>query len=219
LSKDIEKSSGDPRTEALGQLDDREASALAVYEASTLPPIAAGTADNLFKLFLRGCSTEEIRKLNQFTFGQIIDARVRYSWDRRKAEYDLQLVTDGADAIKRSQMEAALLAADLITASAHLNRQKIQRYLQTGDEAHIKDVDVGSLKQLHQALEVLLKATRQDTPAGSRGTPTPEPPLRPTVDVQVTQALPAAGILALAAGKREHKLAERAAAKARKKPA
>lgn len=151
-----------PHEQARRALSEREAFALGVFEESNLSQIAPATADKLFLLYLRGLDCEGIRQTTNFGLGPLVDARVRYLWDDRRRDYDLSLVTDQADAIRRSQLEAALLAADMITAAARLNRQRLHRYLVSGDERDLGDLAIGSLKHLREALDVLMVATRQN---------------------------------------------------------
>jgi len=186
-----------PRNEALAFLSERERFALNIFEKTNTPPIASSTAERLFLLFLRGLTCDEISKLNPgFTLGQVVDARVRWLWDRHRREYDARLMTDGADAIKRAQFEAALLAADMLAASAKLNRERLHRFMVTGDERDLGDLSIGSLRALKETVEVLLRATRQDAPA-PRGAPPAEGP-----GVVPVGHAPQGGVLELAAAKR-----------------
>lgn len=220
MSEDLVVASADPPTArdlALVLLDERERQALEYFETSyrlgTTAPIAPSTADRMFTLWLRGLSTEDIRALNWgFGLGAIVDARVRYGWDRRMAEYDQQQVTDTAAAIRRAQIETAALAADMLSASALLNREKLQRYMMTRDERDLGDLAITNTKQWKDALEILLKATQQDQPRPARA------PM-PSEDDPLPIGVPASagGVVALAAQQRQVRLTEMAAARARRR--
>lgn len=142
----------------------------------------------MFQLYLRGMSCEDIRQLTGFGLGQVVEAKVRGQWDRRKTEYDASLLLDGAEAIKRSQLEAALLSADMITAAATLNRKRIAKYLMSHDEKDLGDLSIGSLGALQKALEIMMTATRQLAPKGSQlAAPAEAPPPAPVpIEVQAT---------------------------------
>lgn len=160
----------------------------------------------MFQLYLRGEDCENIRKLTSFSLGQVVACKVLGTWERRRAEYDLTLRLEGVDAIKRSQMETALLAADMLTASAILNRDRIRKFLLTKNERDLGDLSITSIRGLRETLEILMTATRQTREAGAGTAPAEEPPPPRSV---VVEAVPVGGLSELAAAKRAARLAPR----------
>lgn len=210
----------DPCQEALACLDDRERHALGYLERSRAAgggyaPLSSDFSQRLFQLFLRGLTTEDIRILNPgCQLSQIVECRVVGEWDRRRATYDLQLVTDGADAVKRAQLETALLASDMLAASARINRERIHRYFLTGDQRELGDLTITSIRALKETLDVLMTATRQNQPQGiSRPDDDPAAGAPP-----VLVGLPASrSLVEMAAEKRQARLALMEAARTRRR--
>lgn len=168
----------DPRAQALAVLDQRELDALVYLESRRdlnqgYAPVAKATSDRFFQLFLRGLSTEDIRVLTGFQLAQVVECRVNHGWDVRRQGYDLQLMTDGVDAVKRAQLETALLAADMLAASAKMNRERIHRYFATGNENELGDLSITSIRSLKETLDVLMTATKQNAPGKAEAPPAP----------------------------------------------
>lgn len=175
----------DPRAQAVARLDPREVQALAYLEAQRdrgqgYPPIARDVSERMFRLFLRGMSPEDIRVLNPgYQLGQLVEARVRDEWDVRREDYDLNLVSDGEQAIRRAQLETALLAATTLSVAARVKRERLARYELTGDEKYLGDEDITTMRALAKNLELLLVATRQESLPGRVGGPPAAPPAEP----------------------------------------
>lgn len=177
VQESTEETERDSKQEAIALLDDREREALAYLERSRraglgYAPVAETTSDRFFKLFLRGLTCEDIRQLNPgFQLSQIVECRVNGRWDERRQAYDLQLVTDGREAMARAQMEAALLAADMLSVASMMQRERLHKYVISRNEKDLEGMDYLSLKTIARNLELLLVATRQESLPGRLATP------------------------------------------------
>jgi hypothetical protein len=147
----------------LTALTEAERHALAYFQNSGGPPISPDTADKLYELFLRGCTCAEIRRLNPgFSMGQIVHARVANGWDHRKNEHDDRLLGEANPGATRISLEACEFVALQLAAAHRLNRDRLLRYMQTGNEDDLGDLAITSLRQYKDVVELLQKLTGQD---------------------------------------------------------
>lgn len=118
---------------------------------------------SLFELYVNGKSVRDIQKQNQvYTLGQVVDAKVRYDWDRERELYLSELHSKARARILQTQMESADFIADVMAATHKKYGGAIKEYLQTGNESALKGFDLGSIMQYNKAIEGLLKITGQD---------------------------------------------------------
>lgn len=147
-------------------LTPREAHALRYFKSAKQAEIAPSKAAEMYELFINGKDCEEIRKLNSgFSLGQIVHARVRDDWDLKRDGHQQRLVETVVPQVMQTQMEASLFVKDLLAAAIKLHWEKIQRYLQDGNEIHLKGTPLeggATLKQIRDIIDTLQAATGQD---------------------------------------------------------
>jgi hypothetical protein len=127
-------------------------------------PIASGTKEGLFALFLNGKTIAEIRKLNpQFALGQIVNAAIEDNWYQTKEVYLETMVQRAKIRAIQATAEGLEFAADLVAALRKQHGDHIARFLQTGD---INDLGAATsttvIRQLKELTELLSKLTGAD---------------------------------------------------------
>lgn len=127
------------------------------------PPVSPTINAQLFNLFLAGHTCQEIVKINpNLGLGMVVRARIEGMWDERRRVLTAELLDGVKEVAFRAQADSIKFVGDLLTAAHRHIGEKVQRYIQTGDEEHIKDVGIHSLKQYKEIVELLLKLTGQD---------------------------------------------------------
>lgn len=145
-------------------LTPEEQGSLTVYVESGGSPLSISLATGLFELFLNGSSCMEIWKLNKtLPQGAILDARIRYDWDKARDEYAFELHSKIREKVVKAQLETTELMTDMLTAAKKKHGDKIKKYIQTGDETHLQGVlGIDNIMALSKMTESLMKITGQD---------------------------------------------------------
>ncbi len=152
----------DKLQKANGYLSDKELKALAYYRASDEYPIGVDLQAQMFELFLNGKSCDQIQKVNpNFGLGQIVSARVEGEWDEKREEYRNFLLVNTQQRVMQSQLEATVLLADILAATNKIYSQRLTKFLQTGDEKHLGDLKINSVRGLKEVVDLLLNLTGQ----------------------------------------------------------
>lgn len=136
------------------------------------PGLAVSVQAQFFELFVNGCSCEEIHRLNpNFPFGAIVRARVEGRWDERKAGLVNHALETVRAKVEQTQVAAINFNADLLQAAHKQFGDKLKRYIQTGDENVLGSLQISTLRQYKEAVEMFLKLTGQDGGAKKDGAP------------------------------------------------
>lgn len=148
----------------LSGLAQKEADELSKWLDQSRPPLAVSTAGRLFELFLQGQTCEQIHKVNkQFDYGAILHARVRDTWDQKRAEYIADIYGRARDRVVQTQLEAVEFVSNALAATHKLNNEKYLKFMQTGQTDELKGaITIDSLKQYKEAIESWMKLTGQD---------------------------------------------------------
>jgi len=120
------------------QLDERERAALAYWCASNQPSLAPAKRTELLALYLRGYSTEQIRKEHpSFSLGQIVHAKVVDRWDLAIEQYAQRLRDSMISQVAMTTMETARTLVDVLSATNHYLGVKARKYLETQNPADL----------------------------------------------------------------------------------
>lgn len=128
-------------------------------------PLAASTALKMYELFLLGHSCEEIVRSNEnrFPLGLVVDARMRYKWDRRRDEYLNKLFNDAGDIVRQRQIEGAVFLGDVLAAAHKQYGGQLRKFMQTGDVKDLPDqFKADSITKYKMIVDALTKITGQD---------------------------------------------------------
>lgn len=149
-------------------LDDLSPAEKKIYqdwqENKNKPSISPTTAVKLFGLFIHGIGCQEIVNLNApaFCIEQILEARVRDQWDEKRKTYTDEIYAGIVSNARQTQVESVQFVSTLLAAAHKFHGQKLQRYLQTGDEKELTGMSVDSFRTYKSVAETLLKLTGQD---------------------------------------------------------
>lgn len=128
-------------------------------------PLAISTALKMYELYLLGHSCDEIYRANEnrFPLGLIIDARVRFEWDKRREAYLNGLFSEAGNAVKQRQIESAMFLGDVLAAAHKQHGDKFKKFLQTGDVKDLPDeFKITSITMYKMAVDALMKVTGLD---------------------------------------------------------
>lgn len=133
---DIQALISDPANKI--KLDDKEAAALRYWQASKHDELAPAKRTELLSLYLRGYSTDQIRKEHpQFGLGQIVHAKVIDRWDLAIEQYAERLRDSMINQTVLTTMDTARTLVDALAAANLSIGKKARKYLETGNEADL----------------------------------------------------------------------------------
>jgi hypothetical protein len=145
-------------------LNPRERAAYDLYIQKGMPDISPVTQAQFLSLFLRGKTCEEIHQINSsFPLGAIVKCRVDGDWDKRLEDYRNMLFDTVRDRVIQIEMESTVFLTDLLAAAHKQHGDKVKKYLQTGDKSELGELQITSIKNYKETLELLLKSTGQDS--------------------------------------------------------
>jgi len=182
------------------KLSKAEQQALALYEKERQVPLSPSLQAQFFNLYLNGKSCFQIQQLNPgFHLGAIVKARLDGEWDRRLNEYRDELLNTATERAKTVSHEAIGFVGDMLSATHKFHGRRLAKYLQTGDEGELGDLDIKSIKNYKAVLELMMSLTGQ----GGKGTTinlnaSPAPPPEPNkAPIQLTPEVAAAILLSV----------------------
>lgn len=133
------------------------------HKEAFLSPVLA---DQLYRLFESGKTCEEIKDLNKgLTLGSIVRARIDHGWDERRFAYFESLKDRARGQAQQLALESLNFLGDFLTAFHRHDKEKLQRFIQTGDEEELGGALIttgASLKTYQSVVELLMKLTGQD---------------------------------------------------------
>lgn len=153
----------------LSLLTDEEKLALNDYEISgSKNHLGPTLAASLFSLFLNGKSLKEIQALNKaYSLGMIVDARLRYDWDTQKEDYARDLFLKVRERASQAHAESIHHLIDRLSATHKLTGDKLQRFIQTGDESLIAGMNLSSMTNYGKIVQLLMSMLGQDSKKGA----------------------------------------------------
>lgn len=149
-------------------LTDTERNAYEKWKAKDLPPLAGSRSAQFFEMFLQGSSCEMIHRVfPNMELGMIVDSRIRYDWDLKKAEYLASLFDTARSRVLQTQMEAVHFMADQLAAVHKLQGDKVKKFLSTGNPDDLGDagfvMNAKQYKEIVGILKDLLALGKGDT--------------------------------------------------------
>lgn len=143
-------------------LTHREEAAYRMHLQAKEPPLAPSLQGELFELYLKGTTLEQIARVNKgLRLGAIVRAHEEGDWFNRRELY-VQGILDGIRSkVQQSLAESADFLTDYVAVAHKLYGDKFKRFLQTGDESELGDMKPTNIGQYKMILELLLKATGQ----------------------------------------------------------
>lgn len=144
-------------------LNEKEQRAYAATVENNMPKVGTELQAQLFGLYLTGASCEEIQKLKPgLSLGQIVRCRVEYNWDTQLEEYRTRLLEGVKDSAMQAQLESIETVSLMIMAFNRFYKDKIKKYILTGDEEELVGLPVTNLTIFKGNIELLQKLTGQE---------------------------------------------------------
>lgn len=130
-------------------------------------PIPAQLAAGMYELYLNSYSCTDIWKVNaqRYPLGQIVDAKIRYEWDKRR---DMQLASLFNNIEKKvlvTKNEALSHLSDMLAAAHKVWRERLMKFIQEGDPNALQGLDFYSIKNYKEILQLFNAMTGNSTPA------------------------------------------------------
>lgn len=143
-------------------LTQREEAAYRQHMQANEPALSPLLQMELFELYLRGSSCEEIARVNRgVRLGAIVRASIEGDWHGRKQLYVKGMLDGLRSKVTQAQGEAVGFLADYLAVAHKLYGDKFKRYMQTGDEDVLGDLKPTTINQYKAVLELMMKATGQ----------------------------------------------------------
>ena len=151
-------------------------------------PFLSGTlSDDLYRLYQSGRTTDEIQALNpKLSLGIIVRARIDHGWDGRRQAYLEAILFRARGQAQQLSLESLEFIGSLLTAIHRHDRDKLSRFIQTGDASELSQtltVSTGGLKIYKGVLELLLQMT------GQGGDSKKKDPVLPPASGQIVDAV------------------------------
>jgi len=152
------------------QLSVKENTEYELWTHALSPPLPLANALKLYELFLNGYSCDEIFRVNggKIPLGQIVDARVRYQWDERKAQQLESVYGNIEQKVLKTKNDAILHITDQLAASHKLMGDRIKLFLQEGDPEVLGSMDLANLKAYKELLQMLMTLTSDKSTGKSK---------------------------------------------------
>jgi hypothetical protein len=147
---------------ALGvELSELENKSYIEWKATNSSPLPLSVALKLYELFLNFYSLDEIHRINgkKFPLGQIVDARVRFEWDKRRKEQLDSMYSTIEQKVVKVKNEAIVHLTDLLSAAHKIWGDKIRIFLQDGDPTVLGDLNIVSFKNYKELVSLLKEMT------------------------------------------------------------
>lgn len=129
-----------------------------------MAPLPLAQAVKMYELYLNGYTCDEIYRINggKIPFGQILDARVRYEWDKRKARQLDSIYANIEEKVVKTKNDSILHITDLLAAAHKVWGDKIKLFLQEGDASVLGGMDLSNMKTYKELLQMLQTLTAND---------------------------------------------------------
>jgi hypothetical protein len=152
-----------PLLPANTELSEIEKAAHEEWLAENKPPLPLATALKLYELFLNFYTVDEIYRINaqKIPLGKLVDARVRFQWDKRRKEQIDSMYSNIEQKVLRVKNEAVVHITDLLAAAHKVMGDKIKLFLQDGDPATLGDLNVTNFKHYKELVELLKTLTEK----------------------------------------------------------
>ncbi len=145
---------------------DKEIEAYLAYKAANKPHIAAATALNFYHLFLEGFEPEKLaEKFPQWGLGAIVDARIRYQWDRRKVEYVNDLHRRVTSRAVKFQYESMDFMQNLAAVTHIKFNKEMMEYIQNPTKENIPNTMIHSIREYKDLIAAMDQLTKLGQPA------------------------------------------------------
>lgn len=141
------------------------------WKAKREAPLHLSVAIKLYELFLNGYTCEDIYNVNggKYPLGQIVDAKERFEWEVKRERQVSGLLAKIEDKVIKTKLESISVVSDLVAAASKLYNDKIQLYLQEGDESILESLEITNIKNFKMLVGLLheLTESKDSKPKGA----------------------------------------------------
>ena len=143
----------------------KEGEELRRWRRKSEAPIPLALALKMYELYLNGYSCEDIWRVNgqKFPLGQVVDAKVRYEWDVRRADQLDSLYNGIEEKVMHVKTEAVSHLANMLAAAHKIWGDRVAEFLQDGDQEKLAGFDPSSVKNYKEILTMLQLLSSKDT--------------------------------------------------------
>ena len=113
--------------------------------------------NNMFSLYMSGRTYIEISKITKTKKNIVYYMSAKFNWYSKRMEYLNSIQDAMVKKITTTRVESINFIANLIQFHHKWYGEKIDKYMETGDNLHIEDMDVKSLGQYFKSIEILEK--------------------------------------------------------------
>lgn len=150
----------------LDQKSQNEAEEFKAYQEWKLTgklPIPLEVALKMYELYLNYYEINEIYRINggKFPLGQIVDAKLRYEWDKMREKQISIMHSNITDRVIKTKNDSIVQVSDFIAAFHKRWGDKLRQYLQTGDEQLVEDLGLNNLKNYKELVSMLQTLTSE----------------------------------------------------------
>ena len=125
-----------------------------------------------FELFVQGKSARDIHRNNAvFPLEVILYCQIKYNWDQLREEYINELQKKTMERLMQIRMESVNFAVDLLNVAHKQHGEKLQKYLQSGNDEDLPEMAISSIAGYQKVLETLIKAVEGAKKSKEEGTP------------------------------------------------
>jgi hypothetical protein len=139
------------------KMEAKEGEELRKWKRKAEAPLPLALALKMYELYLNGFSCEEIWRVNgqKYPLGQIVDAKLRYEWDDRKAEQLDSLYGSIEEKVLHVKNDAVSHLAGLLAAAHKIWGDRVAQFLQEGDQTLLAGFDPSAIKTYKEILSML----------------------------------------------------------------
>lgn len=146
-------------------LNERERAAYRYYIRAQQPAISEDKAEEMFRLYQRGTSCEEIRRLfATFGLGQIVACRVTYEWDSRVSCERENQKKDIEERTSGTQLDMQEFLSTLMAVSNQRFMDSMKLYLATRDPKYLEGLPLPkSMRDVQGMIDAYMKIAGLDS--------------------------------------------------------
>ncbi len=129
------------------------------WKKEKVPPLPLAASLKGYELFLNSYSCDDIARISGCPLGQVVDARLRYSWDQTRDEQLKALYAKIEERVLVTKSQALAHVTDLLAAAHKFQGEKIKKYLYEDDPNALGDLRIATVKDYREIVNLLVALT------------------------------------------------------------
>ena len=146
-------------------LSEKELAAYKYFIRAKQPSVAEDKAEEMFQLYRRGSSCDEIRRLFKvYGLGQVVACRVAFEWDERALAEKRHVEETVPKTAVSTQLEMQEFLGTMLAASNKRFMDAMKLYIATGDESKLADFPLPkNMNDLQKLVDMYMKVAGLDS--------------------------------------------------------